>query len=190
MKIDTMQDNYSGMTTIFETVLDGKEVIAAIDNVFLGLRKSRALYLLRRKEHIKRRVKHVQVISGSGEEHLLHEVYLRRARMLTKPTLKSPAHKIICVAQAYGSDAVIPGGRDGTQLDAFGVEVGALRREQGYSLDELAEKAKVDVDDLFAIELGIAPVPRIVELLPMIGNALGNKYQYLSDLFVQLVIGG
>lgn len=76
-----------------------------------------------------------------------------------------------------------------TPLQVFGVLVGAQRRKQQLSVEELAGRSGLEVNLLNAIELGALSFEQVVELLPSVGEALGGKYTELSRVLANLTLG-
>jgi hypothetical protein len=76
-----------------------------------------------------------------------------------------------------------------TPLQVFGVLVGAQRRKQQLSVEELAGRSGLEANLLNAIELGALSFEQVVELLPSVGEALGGKYTELSRVLANLTLG-
>jgi hypothetical protein len=92
------------------------------------------------------------------------------------------AKEIVRVAEAWGS-----ADRQGP-MGAFGIKLGAIRRQQGLELKELAARTSIDENTLLAIELGAVPFQQVADSLKVLGDALGGKYVYLSRLLLRLVL--
>jgi len=107
--------------------------------------------------------------------------------MIAQTEQKSLAQRIIRVAEALKAAGKMPE-VDGLPLKVFGVKLNTIRRREGLSLEQLADRSKVDADLLLAIELGVAQFNQVITNLRPIGDALGGKYRYLSDLLITLVL--
>ncbi len=108
--------------------------------------------------------------------------------VIAKPELDKLASRIARAAGAGELTAREPGRAISGPLVAFGIKLSTLRRRQGLRLEELAEKANMNADTLFAIELGLASFRQIDQHLHDIGDALDGKYAYLSSLLITLAL--
>lgn len=104
--------------------------------------------------------------------------------MISHKTKGSLANRIIQVAEAFEAVGKTPT-EDELSLRIFGLKLSKLRRRKGLSLEQLAEKSKVDADTLFAMEMGYVPLNQVITNLRPIGDALGD-YQVLDQLLEKL----
>jgi len=127
---------------------------------------------------------------ATGRRRLYEKEYnkLRGQKMVIQTEQISVARRIAEALRALESDGKIYRDNGSLPLKVFGVKLGALRVRRGLSLEELADLAGIDVNTLFSIELGIAPLQEIEAGLLPLGKALGGEYQYLSRLLVDLVL--
>jgi len=72
--------------------------------------------------------------------------------------------------------------------ECFGIELGAMRRRAGLTLDDLASGVGTDENTILAIELGIAPVDVVVLHLDRIKNCLGDNSNYLDNRILNLML--
>lgn len=77
---------------------------------------------------------------------------------------------------------------DSSPLQVFGVLVGSLRRKQGKTLEEVAERAGWSTGDLFALELGELSLDQVLAGLPGLGKALGGKGRHLARALAELIL--
>jgi hypothetical protein len=72
-------------------------------------------------------------------------------------------------------------------LRIFGVEIGALRRKKGLSLEQLSEMSSIDTKTLLSIECGFLTLEQVVKNLPAIAEALEEDPQALMRFFFSLL---
>lgn len=75
-----------------------------------------------------------------------------------------------------------------TPLELWGIRLGILRRQKGYSLDELAERSGIDPDVIFALEVGQVPLGEAIALLETLGEALEVSARQLSRELAALLL--
>ena len=109
-------------------------------------------------------------------------------KMMNEPEARQLAQLIIRAAEA-GDLANIKAGKDRSRpLQLLGSHIGILRREQGKSLAEIADKADIDEALLLAIELGLASPKQVYNNLRTLGDALGDRYTELSRLLIRATL--
>ena len=75
-----------------------------------------------------------------------------------------------------------------TPLQVFGILLSVERRKQNLEVEALAGQAGLDAERLLAIELGLASFEQVVETLPRLAGALGEKYPELSARLAELTL--
>ena len=68
----------------------------------------------------------------------------------------------------------------------FGERIYYLRQRESFSMEEFAEKAKITIDELYSLELGLMHADTILSKLDNLEHALGNRIN-LKRMFFDLV---
>jgi len=113
--------------------------------------------------------------------------YILEDGMITHSEKESLTQRIIRVAKASETAEGNADELNDVPRRLFGIEVGAMRRRLGLDVEEVAEKSNIEVDTLFAIELGAASLEQVTDNLHSLGDALGGNYKRLSKLLFNLI---
>lgn len=74
-----------------------------------------------------------------------------------------------------------------TPLERLGMQISLRRRKTGYSLESFATKINVHIEDLVAIELGLATEEKVISQLNQISNGLNLSINILPKFYELLL---